>query len=130
MRAANPFITHVIGSLRESEVGWQTVDTIKLHFRFRCPGAVNEVKFGGQITKVLATHVVERGKPRATAWPRDSEPAGAITMRDRRRSNSGRSEKISSGIPKRTAEPGHEPINSAASANVRFDVAPAVIRNR
>ena len=51
MRAANPFITHVIGSLRDSEVGWQTVDTIKLHFRFRCPGAVNEVKFGGQITK-------------------------------------------------------------------------------
>ena len=62
MRAANPFITHVIGSLREAEVGWQTVDTIKLHFRFRCPGAVNEVKFGGQITKVLATQVMERGK--------------------------------------------------------------------
>ena len=51
MRTANPFIIHVISSLRKAEVGWQPADTIKLHFRFRCPGAVNEVRFGGQITK-------------------------------------------------------------------------------
>ena len=36
MRIANPFImiTHVIGSLREADVGWQSADTIKLNFRF------------------------------------------------------------------------------------------------
>jgi hypothetical protein len=27
-------ITHVIGSLRKADVGWQSADTIKLHFRF------------------------------------------------------------------------------------------------
>ena len=37
MRVANPFImiTHVIGSLREADVGLQSADTIKLNFRFR-----------------------------------------------------------------------------------------------
>ncbi len=36
MRIANPFImiTHVIGSLREADVGWQSADTTKLNFRF------------------------------------------------------------------------------------------------
>jgi hypothetical protein len=36
MRIANPFfmITHVIGSLHEADVGWQSADTIKLNFRF------------------------------------------------------------------------------------------------
>jgi hypothetical protein len=39
MRIANPFITitHVIGSLRESDVGKQSADTTKSNFRFRCP---------------------------------------------------------------------------------------------
>jgi hypothetical protein len=38
MRVANPFImiTHVIGSLREADVGQQSADTIKLNFRFGC----------------------------------------------------------------------------------------------
>jgi hypothetical protein len=36
MRIANPLImnTHVIGSLREADVGYQSADTIKLTFRF------------------------------------------------------------------------------------------------
>jgi hypothetical protein len=71
MRIANPFIMiiHVIGSLREADVGEQSADTIKLNFRFRCPRAVHEVKVGHQSTKVLAIYVVERAKPLATAWP-------------------------------------------------------------
>ena len=38
MRVANPFImiTHVIGSLREADVGLQSADTIKLNFGFGC----------------------------------------------------------------------------------------------
>lgn len=32
------------------------------------PGAVHEVKIGGQTTKVLAVYVVEKGKPLATPW--------------------------------------------------------------
>jgi hypothetical protein len=27
-------ITHIIGSLHEADVGWQSADTIKLNFRF------------------------------------------------------------------------------------------------
>jgi len=36
MRIASPFImiTHIIGSLHEADVGWQSADTIKLNFRF------------------------------------------------------------------------------------------------
>jgi hypothetical protein len=39
MQIANPFIniTHVIGSLREADVDWESADTIKLNFRFQCP---------------------------------------------------------------------------------------------
>ena len=39
MRIGNPFImiTHVIGFLREADVGSQSADTIKLKFRFQCP---------------------------------------------------------------------------------------------
>jgi hypothetical protein len=87
MRIANPFITitHVIGSLRgihdfgptlglfsrvrKADVGQQSADTIKLNFRFRCPGAGHEVKVGDQ-THERACHL-RRGtdKPLATAWP-------------------------------------------------------------
>ena len=36
MRITDPFImiTHVIGSLRKADVGWQSADTIKMNFRF------------------------------------------------------------------------------------------------
>ena len=44
MRIASPFImiTHIIGSLHEADVGWQSADTIKLNFRFL--GAPGEVR--------------------------------------------------------------------------------------
>jgi hypothetical protein len=52
-----------IGSLPEADVGEQPADTIKLNFRFRCLGAVHEVKVRDQTTKVLAIYVVGRDKP-------------------------------------------------------------------
>jgi len=63
MRIASPFIMiiHVIGSLREADVGQQSADTIKLNFRFRCPRRCARSKVGDQTTKVLAIYVVERG---------------------------------------------------------------------
>jgi hypothetical protein len=77
MRIASPFIMiiHVIGSLREADVGQQSADTIKLNFRFRCPRRCARSKVGDQTTKVLAIYVVERGKPLATAWPPFPPPA-------------------------------------------------------
>ena len=35
------------------------------------PGIVHEVKAGDHTAKVLATYVVEKGKPLATPWPPD-----------------------------------------------------------
>jgi hypothetical protein len=104
-----------------------------LHFRFRSPGAVNEAKFGGQITKVLAAHVVAKRQTVGNGWPPNSvmqRPAGAITMHGPTKINLRLIRKISSGIPKCAAEPGREPKNSEAPTNVRFGAAPAVIQNR
>jgi hypothetical protein len=39
-------ITHIIGSLHEADVGWQSADTIKMNFRFwarrQCPPYLDE----------------------------------------------------------------------------------------
>jgi hypothetical protein len=45
MRTANPFFSHIISSLCEADLGWQSADTSKLNFRFRFSCFPNSLLF-------------------------------------------------------------------------------------